>query len=51
MPARSKKQAKAAQLEYIRRTIEGQPKQRRSAKKKRPFGTADKEVLKEFFST
>lgn len=50
MPAKSQKQAKAAQLEYIRRTIEKQPKQRKNIKNKRAFGTATKEQLQHFFT-
>jgi len=50
MPAKTPKQAKAAQLEYLRRTVHGVRKQRRGAKNRRAFGTASKEVLKEFFS-
>lgn len=50
MPAVSEKQARAAQLEYLRRTVEKKPKQRSNAKNKRPFGTASKEVLQDFIS-
>jgi len=50
MPARSPKQAKAAQLEYLRRTTEGKKKQRKNERNKRPFGTATKEQLQDFLS-
>ena len=50
MPAVSKKQAKAAQTEYLRRTVWGERKQRSQAKNKRPFGSATKEQLTHFFS-
>jgi len=51
MPAKSSKQAKAAQLEYIRRTVEKKPKQRKNTNNKRPFGTATLGQLKEFLHT
>ena len=50
MPAKSTKQAKAAQLEYLRRVTEGKRKQRKNEKNKRPFGSATKEQLKHFFN-
>lgn len=49
MPAKTQKQAKAAQMEYLRRTVHKVRKQKKGAGKKRAFGTATIQQLRDFF--